>query len=1538
MSDSEENIYEASDSDDFEVSKKKKGPTKPKVAASTAIKGSTKLVKEKAAVNSNAKPPTKPKKTTAAAKKTNVVASTGDSMDEDEDEAPHTGSSSKATFRKSGYSEDKTIEEIYQKKTQLEHILLRPDTYIGSVENHTQQMWVYEQGKMVHRNVTFVPGLYKIFDEILVNAADNKTRDASMDVIKVTIDREHNRIAVYNTGRGIPIEIHKEEKVYVPELIFGHLLTGSNYDDNEKKLVGGRNGYGAKLCNIFSTEFIIETASSASGKKYKQVFTNNMSKKSEPAITPNPKEEDYTKITFSPDLAKFSLTEIDDDLEALLTRRVYDLAGVVKDVKVYLNDKKILIKGFKQYIDMFAHSEDVLEGATNKPIIFESPNERWEIGVTVSEGQFQQISFVNSIATSKGGTHITHVVDQLVAALQEAVKKKDKKAQPLKPFQIKNHLSVFVNCQIENPTFDSQTKENMTLRASAFGSKCTLSEDFIKKVLKSGVVESIMSFAKAKQDQLLKKTDGHKHSRISGFTKLDDANNAGTRLASQCTLILTEGDSAKALAVSGLSIVGRDNYGVFPLRGKLLNVREATHAQIMGNQEITAIKQIMGLQQGKAYTTTDTLRYGHLMIMTDQDHDGSHIKGLIINFLDHFWPSLLKIPQFLVEFITPIVKVTKGKEKNRREITFFTIPEYEQWREQNDEGKGWTIKYYKGLGTSTSEDAKKYFGNMDRHLKPFRAAANEDRDLVDMAFNKKKADNRKDWLRHFQPGTYMDHSMNEIPISDFINKELILFSMADNARSIPSVVDGLKPGHRKILFACFKRNLKNDIKVAQLAGYVAEHSAYHHGEQSLCATIVGLAQNFVGSNNLNMLVPEGQFGTRLQGGKDAASPRYIFTMLAPLARAVFHPQDDALLNYLQDDGQKIEPEWYMPILPMVLVNGADGIGTGWSTAIPNYNPRDIVLNLMRLINGEALDKMHPWYRGFTGGIEVQDKGKYKISGIIRQTSETTVEITELPVKTWTQTYKEQLEEWLVGTEKTPAWIKDYKEYHTDSKVHFEVTLAPEILAAAVTEGLEKKFKLTSSTSTSNMVCFDAEGRIRKYESAEEVLQDFYPRRLQYYAKRKDFVLGQLTEEWKRLDNRVRFVKEIISGLLVVQNRKKADIVADLRARKYDPVFKKKDEADGQDDQHDVNDNDHGYDYLLSMPIYSLTVEKIAQLEREKTEKRRELELLEAKSATDLWRTDLDAFLAQWEAFEAQMDEAESQQPATGKKSSKLPLTKKSKPKKNVAESEDEDVDDIINDGYGDFATVKKPSLKKPSEVTKVKPVIAPAAEASKLKPRREVKKKPLPAHNEMEVYLTNSPEDIKSELGLSTAETSPRLKGDHTASSSVSLSQSRVKPLSKSPAKPPESRNVQQGTSPSKSPVGTKKTATAKPPTSSITTTTTATKRDNATKSRKVVVTDSDDSDISAKNKLVKKSINRVPVGKKAPAKKPVIRAEDDDEDDNLGVPTTSLIKTARPARVRAAATMKAVYVGSDEDDDMSDSDNDGDGDFRIEVVDDDER
>lgn len=887
-------------------------------------------------------------------------------------------------------------------------------------------------------------------------------------------------------------------------MIFGHLLTSSNYDDDQEKVTGGRNGYGAKLCNVFSTKFTLETADSKSKKKYTQTWTKNMSDMGEASIVSN-KSDDFTRVTFIPDFNKFKMSGMDDDFEALVKRRVYDMAGTSRGVKVWLNGDRIKVNSFKKYMEMYTKAIKKERGDEtaneSSDIITDNPDVRWEIGFAVSDGTFQQVSFVNSIATTSGGSHVNYIADQVCTKLAEIVKKKNKGGAALKIHQIRNHIFLFINCLIVNPAFTSQTKEQLTTKYTQFGSKCSVSDEFLKKIAKTEVVNNILHFAQAKADQILKKSDGARRSRMDN-PKLTDANKAGTKDGYKCTLILTEGDSANGLAVAGRSVISADLFGVFPLRGKLLNVRDASIDQISKNAEIQNIKNFLGLKHKTEYNDCKSLRYGHLMIMTDQDHDGSHIKGLLINFLQVTFPSLLKIPEFLVEFITPIVKVFKGNPKHpTKSRSFFTMPEYELWKEEHKHERGWEHKYYKGLGTSTTEDAQVYFGDLDKHLKEFRVMQDNESELIELAFSKKKADERKEWLRQFKPGTYLDHSTRDITYTDFINKELILFSMADNMRSIPSVVDGLKPGQRKVLHTCFKTNLKKDIKVGELASKVGGLTAYHHGDASLHGTIIGLAQNFVGSNNVNCLEPSGNFGSRLQGGNDTASPRYIFTRLSPFARLIFHSADEPILTYNTDDGRTIEPEVFVPVVPMVLINGADGIGTGWSSSIPNYNPEDIVDNLKRLMRGEEMNPMTPWFRDFKGTVTQMAPDRYKFSGIIKQTGDTELEVTELPIRMWTQDFKEKIVN-IIKAEKVPSFIKDYDDYNTHRDVNFIIRMEEKYMQAALDEGLEEKFKLSRSIATSNLVAFDAEGRITKYATVEDIMKEFYGIRIKFYEKRK----------------------------------------------------------------------------------------------------------------------------------------------------------------------------------------------------------------------------------------------------------------------------------------------------------------------------------------------------------------------------------------------------------------------------------------------------
>ncbi|KAM3718770.1 DNA topoisomerase 2 top-2 [Dirofilaria immitis] len=1176
------------------------------------------------------------------------------------------------------HSKRLSIEKIYQKKSQLEHILLRPDTYIGSVERTDKApMWIYdaETERIVQRDISYVPGLYKIFDEILVNAADNKQRDPKMNLIKININKETNEISVFNNGKGIPVVLHKVEQLYVPELIFGTLLTSSNYDDSERKVTGGRNGYGAKLCNIFSTEFTVETSSKEYGKAFKQTWKNNMTKDKDPFINKS-SGEDFTRITFKPDLTKFKMAALDNDIISLISRRAYDVAGSTKGVKVYLNGKLLPVQGFKQYVDQYARHNLDSDGEPFK-VAHEQVNERWEIALTVSEKGFQQVSFVNSIATTKGGRHVDYVADQITAKLIDTIKKKvGKSGVNVKPFQIKSHMWIFVNSLIENPTFDSQTKETMTLQAKSFGSKCELSERFINAVMKCGIVEAVLAWVRFKQQETLdKKCSSKKTSKLKGIPKLEDANDAGTKNSFLCTLILTEGDSAKSLAVSGLGVVGRDRYGVFPLRGKMLNVREGSHKQIMENAEINALIKIIGLQYRLKYDKDDdmkTLRYGKVMVMADQDQDGSHIKGLVINFIHYNWPILIR-RNFVEEFITPIVKATKGKES----FSFFSLPEYAEWRNNTENWKTYRIKYYKGLGTSTSKEAKEYFSDMVRHRIRFQYAGEEDDNSLDMAFSKKKIEDRKMWLTNWMAEKkarreqglteeYLyDKDTRAVSFKDFVNKELVLFSNADNERSIPSLVDGLKPGQRKVLFTCFKRADKKEVKVAQLAGAVGEMSAYHHGEASLMSTIVNLAQDYVGSNNINLLLPIGQFGTRLQGGKDSASPRYIFTQLNPVTRAMFPAVDENVLRFLFEENQRIEPEWYCPIIPTVLVNGAEGIGTAWSTKIPNYNPREIVNNMRRLIRGEEPEPLIPWFKNFRGTIEKLDESRYICSGEIALLSDDTIEITELPIRTWTQNYKESvLESMLEGSDKQPPLIQDFKEYHTDTTVKFVIKMNASKLREAEMEGLHKIFKLQTTINISSMVLFDPLGCLRRFSTVEEICKEFFEIRKKKYIERKAFQEGMLRAQSERLSNQARFILAKIKGEILIENKRKAAIVEQLVKKGFDPDPVKRwkewqrkrelemtgevqvddEEIEGEEEEEsessvsptkkDLEKKLNDYDYLVGMAILKLSEEEKDKLLRDSEQKLEELKVLESKTWSDLWEQDLDNFLVELEKQEA----------------------------------------------------------------------------------------------------------------------------------------------------------------------------------------------------------------------------------------------------------------------------------------------------------------
>jgi DNA topoisomerase-2 len=1146
---------------------------------------------------------------------------------------------------------DNTLYFDVQQKTDKQHILDNPDTYIGSVENVDSNMWIMNESndKIIEKNITYIPGLFKLFDEGIVNCRDHVVRmqskieqniDNSVPVtyIDITI-QEDGSIIMINDGNGIDVVQHPEYKTWVPELIFGHLRTSTNYNKDEKKIVGGKNGFGFKLVLIWSTYGQIETVDHIRGLKYTQEFKDNLDTICPPKITKASKAKPYTKITFKPDYHRLGINGLTPDLIALLKKRVYDISAITdKTIKVKYNSSLIPTKNFEQYINLYIGEKGVA------PRVYEDSNGRWEYAVALTPtNEFIQVSFVNGIYTSKGGKHVEYILNQITKKLGEYIEKKKK--VKVNPNSIKEQLILFLRCDIENPAFDSQTKDFMNTPSSKFGSKCDVSDKFIEKVAKMGVMDAALQITEVKDNKAVKKTDGTKSKSIRGIPKLDDANWAGTDKSKECMIIFCEGDSAKTGVISGLSSEDRNTIGVYPLKGKVMNVRGEAAKKVSENKEITEIKKILGLETGKEYSTIEdvnaNLRYSKVVFMTDQDLDGSHIKGLCINLFQNEWTSLTRIPGFIGFMNTPILKAKKGLQ----EIKFYNEGEYEEWKSNTPDGaKGWNIKYYKGLGTSTKTEFREYFE--EKKFVGFEHTGHSSDDAIDMVFNKKRADDRKVWLETvYNRDSFADTRKKMIPYEEFINKELIHFSKYDCDRSIPNLMDGLKISLRKILYSAFKKRLTTEIKVAQFSGYVSEHSCYHHGEESLNKAIVGMAQNFIGSNNINLLFPSGQFGSRIKGGQDASSPRYIFTRLEKITRILFPEQDDNILKYLNDDGTPVEPQFYVPIIPMVLVNGSKGIGTGFSTEIMCYNPLQIITyiknKLQNIVN--SANEFLPYYEGFTGSITRLNENKFLFKGTYEKIETDKIKVTELPIGYWTEDFKELLNDLQNDKDKEGKKIvpivKDVYENYTDTTVEFVITFSKgkidELEKASGDygcNGLEKLLKLYSTSSTTNMNLFNAEDKLTKYDSIDAIIDDYFGIRFDYYNDRKMNLIENLEKELLVMSNKVRYIQEVLSGTIDLRKKKKQEITNLLQGKKYD-----------------IMDEDDEYKYLVRMPMDSVSEENVEKLLSEHRSKTAELICIKNTTIQQMWLKELDILENEYKEYQKERALAQQGDVKTTKK-------------------------------------------------------------------------------------------------------------------------------------------------------------------------------------------------------------------------------------------------------------------------------------------------
>jgi DNA topoisomerase-2 len=1166
-----------------------------------------------------------------------------------------------------------------KKLNDFEHCLLRPDTYIGSIENEKHDMWIYDDSieGFVNKQIKYNHGLDRIIIEIFSNAIDNKFRSEEkkikMTKIKVTVNKENGEISIWNDGLFIPIELtefeyknHKTKEVtidkcYPAETYFGDFKSSTNYNDTEQRKTSGRNGIGAKATVCFSKSFEVEHTDPKKHKKFYQKYENNGTERSKPHITSYQGKTGYTKITFIPDYEKFGFTKgLSNDFYALIKKHTYDTA-MLTGLNVTFNgdeqgETKIVIKDLIKYAKLFfPNSQMISFKSKDCQVVLVDEGIAPE---TETSDSVRHVSFVNGCPSIKGGTHIDAWRDNIFSSIVKAVNAKNTKAKLPKASakELHPYFVMFVVTDVSNPKFNSQTKEELT---SPTPKTIKLTDADITKICKWNFYELLKERLLAKMDKKANKTTKVSKKTLNLGTKGQEANWAGSNKSMGCTLHIVEGMSAKKFATTGFSVLENTNdaNGVLALKGKFINVVKATTAQISNNEEVQLIRKVLGLQNGVDYSKDNNfekLRYGRINILTDSDLDGHHIKGLVQAFFWKLYPSLLKREGFLMSLSTPLLVV---KDK-----FFYSNEEYVDWQ-KTAKSKA-SAKYHKGLGTSTNKQAKECFE--DNKITTYTLDGDEDAYMA-LGFEKEKTDARKDWLnRHLPEDSFTNNIKLEdvedennpieikrteldddnfyegdMALSYFIDTRIRAFGLKALTRAIPSVMDGMKESQRKILFTFFKENIteEREKKVEQMSGKVSDVSGYHHGGASANQTIINMAQGFIGANNIPLLANSGQFGSRLDGG-EASAPRYIFTFLEKITRVLFNETDDNILEYVVDDGMQVEPYWYMPILPMILINGADGIGMGFSTNIPTYNPTDIVAwikNKIKSMTTKKNDKMEPlipWARGFKGESYIENN-KWITKGILREKKSGWWEISELPVGVWADKYKATILEGVSDTDKPKKAkpkpkvgakrksanksicddIVEKNIYNNNDEILYKIKVSKTFEPTLENMGLVKSYSLN------NMYMLNEHGCPIKFGSAEEILEYYFPRRLIFYVHRKKYLLNVLNHRYKILKNRVKFLNAVVKQDIDI-HLKIDELEKLLDSLKYDKICGMK-----HDDVGKLN-----YNYLLDMPIRSLTITTMEKYEKEMKQVKSDIDILKPKSASDLWIEDLDKFDIAYEEF------------------------------------------------------------------------------------------------------------------------------------------------------------------------------------------------------------------------------------------------------------------------------------------------------------------
>jgi len=1235
----------------------------------------------------------------------------------------------------------------------FEHARKRPENYIGSTVTSSSEQWIIKNGEetAVLERIRFNQGLFNIVREILSNAIDNVWRSKEkksknlVKKIEIGVDSISGEIYVWNDGFCIPVhKIESEytdhrtgktvtEQRYPAELYFGEFLAGTNYDDEETRKTSGKNGMGASAANAFSTKFRVECANPDDKEKFVQEYSNGGMTRNEPQITKFRNSKGYTLITFTPDYKYFKYPSldsqgIDDEFISILRLYAHEVAmitGVL--VKFVLNEESSSIKipSLEKYARLFY--PDAVE---NKMTSIIAPNGdecvimENDLPEMDALENIPQISFVNGVKTKNGGIHTDGWRDAIIPSVVRTFNgRKNKEKIKASAKEIYPYLTLFIRVEVDKPQFDSATKDRFDGTIEIIdkdGEKTKiLNDDYklfnarskpqkeewnrtlevvVKKMLKWNFVFLLEEKILAKLDRAMTKKEGTAKSKVSD-PKIHDANKAGGKESHKCTGIITEGDSAKTLAITGISSLekGQDYNGVMSIKGKFINVQNASTRQVNNNEEIQRVKKFYGLRHGLDYSIDEnfkTLRYGKAYIMADADDDGIHICGLLLNFFYRFYPELIK-RGYVESLSTPVaaaifkgaskVKKNKGNLTNPAKLLFYSNPEFRKWyfSDESKQKKIEEIEYIKGLGSIDRKDASIYF--REKKVVSFFIEGDED-DIMDLGFSEKRADSRKEWITRDmikkrecedeedeEDELVLDLDSEEKPdenelileneedndkrgnlvvlgtldqpdfvydgklgLSSFVNRHLIIYHKMALRRALPCVWDGLKESQRKILFTAIVKDYKKVRDLEKFTGAVKETAGYHHGSASLYEASVKMAQGFTGSNNIPLLVDKGMYGSRLCGGKDHAAPRYLKTMMEKITRVIFSAEDDPLLEKLIVDDEEAEYNFFMPILPMILVNGSKGVASGYSTDIPCYNPLEIVKWIEEWLNGDTscVPELIPWYRDYGGKIElIKNKAgkayQWKSTGILEKGTGAEKgwwHIRDLPIGLWTDTFKMWLEFMETNTiPKGKKWTKkenkclaDIKSYCGPNNVHFMIKPTKDFIPDIETSG--NLSIMIKRKSLKNIVAIDENNYPHRFSSPEAILKFFCPTRLEYYGLRKSHILKVLRHDLMKATNKYRFAKAV------------KDKKLDLHKEDEDLIEVLGNETWKFDKLPHGSEKKLTFDYLLNMQMRSMTVKRLEELKKEADKLRREIGILEGKSSKDLWREDLEKFKKVYKEF------------------------------------------------------------------------------------------------------------------------------------------------------------------------------------------------------------------------------------------------------------------------------------------------------------------